>query len=234
MNYSQWLATISNLTVIDQNQAQFVQIAPECIDYAEQRIYRELDLLDTLTRDSAPLTAGNRNFTLPQNNGRFVVTNGFNVITPATETDPDLGARTQLLPVSRDFLDAVWGSSSGQALPQYFAWITDQQFVVGPWPDADYTIEVIGTIRPTPLSADNAETYLTLYLPDLFVAASMVFMSGFMRDFGAQSDNPAQAQSWESQYKTLFASANVEEQRKRYASGAWGSLQPTTIATASR
>jgi hypothetical protein len=42
------------------------------------------------------------------------------------------------------------------------------------------------------------------------------------------------AQSWEGQYEKLFPSANVEEFRKKYQSGAWGSQQPTVIATPSR
>lgn len=234
LTYTTWLNTIANLTVIQATDLNLLQIVPECIDFAEQKMYRELDLLDTVTRDSAPITVSNRNFTLPQNNGRFVVTNGFNVITPSSATDPDSGTRNQMLPVSRDFLDSVWGSATVVGLPIYYAPITDQQFIVGPWPDAGYTIECIGTIRPTPLSPTNVQTYLTLYLPDLFVAASMIFMSGYERDFGSQADDPAQAQSWQAQYDKLFSSANVEEQRKRYASGGWGSLSPTPLATPTR
>ena len=112
--------------------------------------------------------------------------------------------------------------------------ITDQTIIVGPWPDQAYTLEVIGTIRPTPLSVTNTSTYLTTYLPDLWVAATMIFMMGYERDFGAQSDNPASAVSWEGQYEKLFASANVEEFRKKYQSGAWSSMQPTAIATPTR
>lgn len=235
MNYATWVASISNLTTILSTDPNFQQILPECIDYAEQRMYRELDLLNTVTRDSSALTTGNRNYTLPQNIGRFVVTNGFNLITPSTTTNPDLGTRTPLTPVSRDFLDNVGGSPSYTGPPTNYAPITDQQFIVGPqWPDASYTIEVVGTIRPAPLSASNTTTYLTLYLPDAFVACSMVFMMGYERDFGAQSDNPESAQSWETQYGKLFTSANIEEQRKRYAAGGWGSLSPTPIATPSR
>jgi hypothetical protein len=234
LNYAEYVATIANETVISATDPNFVQILPQAITYAEQRLYRELDLLDTVTRDAAILNVRNRNFTLPQNNGRFVVTNGLNVITPAGTTTPDNGLRTPMLPVSRDFLDATWGSQDNAGLPTLYAPITDQLFIVGPWPDLAYTIEVIGTIRPTPLSASNTSTYLTLYLPDLFVAASMIFMAGYMRDFGSQADDPQMAQSWQGQYDKLFASANVEEQRKRYASGAWGSLSPTPIATPSR
>lgn len=234
MNYTDLVNTIANLTVIGSTDPNFIQIFPQAISYAEDRLYRELDLLSTVTRDSAPLTTSNRNFTLPQNNGRFVVTNGFSVITPSTTAVPDNGTRTQMIPVSRDYLDAVWGSVTGTGLPTLYAPITDQQFIVGPWPDAAYTIEVVGTIQPAPLSSSNPTTFLSLYMPDLLTAAVMIFMSGYQRDFGAQSDDPAQAQSWSGQYDKLFASANVVEMRKKYASGAWSSLSPTPIATPSR
>lgn len=235
LTYATWVTTMANLAVMDETDTDFLQILPSVIDYAEQRLYRELDLLDTVTRDSsATLTVGTRSFTLPTSLGRFVVTNGINVITPSSTTIPASGTRNRLVPISLDALDVIWPSNTGAGLPTMFAMVTDQQISVGPSPDAAYTVEVIGTIRPTPLSASNPTTYLTLYLPDLFVAASMIFISGWQKNFGAQTDNPQMAQSWEGQYEKLFMSANVEEQRKRYASGAWGSLQPTTIATATR
>lgn len=234
MNYTDLVNTISNLVVIAPTDPNFVQIFPQAITYAEDRLYRELDLLSTVTRDSASLTASNRNFTLPSNNGRFVVTNGFNVITPASTTTPDSGTRTQMIPVSRDYLDAVWGGVTGTGIPTQYAMITDQTIIVGPWPDQNYTLEVIGVIQPAPLSATNTTTFLSLYLGDLLVAAMMIFMSGFQRDFGAQSDDPQQAQSWQGQYDKLFASANVIEMRKKYSAGAWSSLSPTPIATPSR
>lgn len=233
--YSSWFAAAAQELVVDVTMPEYAAVAPSAIDYAEQRMYRELDLLNTVTRDSAPLIANNRNFTLPQTNGRFVVTNGFNLITPAGTTNPDSGTRIQLIPVSRDYLDAVGGSPSYTGVPINCAMITDQTILVGPqWPDAAYTIEVVGTIRPTPLSQSNPQTYLTQFLPDLWFAATMIFFTGWQQNFGAQSDNPQMAVSWSGIYDKLFASANIEEQRKRFASGAWGSLSPTPIATPSR
>lgn len=234
MNYASWLATISNLTVIDANDANFVQIIPECIESAEQRLYRELDLLNTVTRQTGTLTIGTRTFNLPTASGRFVVTNGFNVITPSSQTVPDSGTRNFLTPVTRDVLDVLWPSTTGAGVPSLYAMITDQQAIVGPAPDAAYTIECIGTIRPAPLSVSNPDTYLTLYLPDLFVDASMIFMSGYMRNFGSGADDPKMAMSWAAKYKEDFASANIEELRKRYAMGAWSSMSPTPMATPTR
>lgn len=236
-NYTQYVNTIANLMPKSSGDPDFIVMLPNAIDYAEQRIYREIDLINTVTRDASnALTANNRNLTLPvpgaSTTGIFITTLGFNVITPAA-TAPDSGTRNPLVPVTRDFLDLAWPSSTGSTLPQYYAPITQTGFIVGPWPDAAYTVEVIGTVRPAALSATNATTFLTQYLPDLFIAASMVFVSGWMRDFSSQSDDPQSAQSWENQYKTLFASANGEEVRKKYASGAWNSM-PVTGATPPR
>lgn len=235
LNYTTYISVISNMLVVDPTDPNFVAIMPDVIDYAEQRIYREADLLNTVVRDSsATLSVGTRTFNLPTSLGRFVVTNGFNVITPASQTAPDNGTRNQLVAQSLDYMDAAWPSAASAGLPVCYAMVTDQQIAVGPFPDASYTVEVKGTIRPEPLSATNTTTYLTNFLPDLFVAASMIFGAGYQKNFGAQSDDPRMSSSWEDQYTKLFASANVEEMRKKYASGAWGSLQPTPLASPSR
>lgn len=234
MNYTEYVAALSNLLVVEASDADFVDILPRIIDYAEQRMYRELDLLNTVTRSTGTLSVGTRNFTLPQSNGRFVVTNGINVITPSSVTIPDEGTRNPLTPASLDIVDRLWPSVTGASVPTMYAMLTDQVIVVGPAPDQGYTVEVKGTIRPNALSASNPTTYLTLYLPDAFLACSMVGGAAWQKNFGAQADDPKMAMSWETQYQALFASANVEEQRKRYSAGGWASLSPTPIATPTR
>jgi hypothetical protein len=112
--------------------------------------------------------------------------------------------------------------------------ITDQTIIVGPPPDSTYAVEVTGTIRPNPLSAANSTTYLTNYLPDLFLAESLIFGYGYLKDFGAMADDPQGSVSWAQHYKDLWQSANTEEQRKRYAAGAWTSKQPAPLATPPR
>lgn len=230
-DYTTYSAALAELMVTTPTQADFVAIRPSIIDYAEQRMYRELDLLNTVIRDaSAVFSASNRNFTLPTGQGTFIVINGINAITPAGSA-PDAGTRVPLTPTTRDVLDRIWPSVTGAGVPNEFAMITQGTIVVGPWPDAAYTVEVIGTQRPAPLTSVNTSTFLTTNLPDLFMAASMVFASGFMRNFGSQADDPKMAMSWETQYKTLFASANVEEYRKKYQSAGWSSQSPAPLAS---
>lgn len=232
--YQQYVAAIANEAVITPADPNFVAILPTIIDLAEQRIYRELDLLSTIVRDqSAALTANSRNFTLPQGQGRFVTTQGFNVFTPFGTTT----TRNQLVPTTRDYIDNVWPSetaSTTPSVPNVFGMITDQTIIVGPPPDADYTVEVIGTIRPAPLSATNTTTFLSLYLPDLFFASGMIATAGFQQNFGAQSDNPQMSVSWQSQYDLFKASALVEQLRTKWQSVSWSSMSPSPIATPAR
>jgi len=105
----------------------------------------------------------------------------------------------------------------------YFAPVTDQLFMVGPAPDSSYAAEVVGTIRPTPLSATNTATFLTSYLSDLFLAAAMCSAAGYMRSYGSQADDPKLAVSWEAQYAQRLMSAKGEELRRKFASGDWTS-----------
>lgn len=221
LTYSGWVTALANLTVIESTDASFQSILPDCIDYAEQRIYRELDLLATFVADgSASLTASNHSFTLPvPASGPFVTVESVNVITPAS-TAPDSGTRNPLMKTSVDLVNFLAPSTSTAGLPVAFAMLTNQSLIVGPIPDATYRMEVIGTIRPTPLSSTNTTTILTNQLPDLFLAASMVFMAGYMQNFGSQggADNPQMSTSWESQYQFLKSSADTEELRKKYTS----------------
>lgn len=232
--YASYTSALAELMVTTPLDPDFVAIEPSIITYAEQRIYRELDLLSTIVRDSSStLTANSRNFTLPTGQGRFVTTQGFNVYTPVNT----MTTRNQLVPTTRDFLDATWPSetaSTTPSVPANFSMITDQQIIVGPPPDATYTVEVIGTIRPASLSVANPTTFLTLYLPDLFLMCSMIFASGYQKNFGSQADDPKMAASYESQYQFLKESALVEQLRAKWQSVSWSSMSPSPIATPPR
>lgn len=234
MDYGSYISQIANLMAADSTTPEFQTMVQGMIPYAEDRIYRELDLLNTTVVNYAnSFTAGSRSFTLPTNgaNGIFYTVTGINVITPAGAT-PDAGTRNQMTAVTMDYLNAVWNSATGASVPQEFAMVNQFTIVVGPWPDANYNVEVVGTIQPAPLSSTNTTTFLTDYLQDLFVAASMIFAAGFMRDFGAQADNPQMAQSWESQYQTLLKSAMLLELRKKWAGPGWTPFSSVPIAPA--
>lgn len=234
LTYASFVPDLANMIAVPVTDPAYAIALPNIIDDAEQRLYRELDLLSTVTRDTGLLVVNNRNFTLPQANGRFVVVEQMNVITPAGTTNPDLGTRNPVLPVSKEYLDVIYPSVAGADVPTSMAPISDQEWIVGPWPDAAYTIEVVGTIRPAPLSVSNPTTFLTLYLPDVFMAAALVMSAGYQQNFSSMGDNPQGAVSWETHVKILLDSAKVEEIRKKFGSQGWSSKSPDPIATPPR
>lgn len=234
LTYNTFTTSLANMIVVPVSDPNYAIALPNIIDDAEQRLYRELDLLATITTATGALTANNRNFTLPTGNGRFVVVEQMNVITPVAISDPELGTRNPLLPVSKEYLDVAYPSVTGADVPSLMAPISDQAWIVGPWPDAAYTVEVVGTIRPEPLSALNQTTFLSLYYPDLLLAAALVMSAGYQKNFTSMGDDPKAAVSWESHVQTLLSSAMVEEIRKRFGSQGWSSKIPDPYATPPR
>jgi hypothetical protein len=201
---------------------------PRAIEAAEQRIYRELDLLGTrLLDNTGMLTPNNRRFTLPTDNGTFIVLEQVLVFTAG-------GVRNQLLPVSLEYLNAAWPTDVtplSPSVPQVWAPFDQASIFVGPSGDTNYNVECIGTIRPNTLSSTNTSTIITQYLPDIFLYASLVNFAGYQRDYGQGADDPKLAQSWENQYQTGKQSAEVEQFRIRFQTQGWSSRIPSPVAT---
>jgi hypothetical protein len=242
LTYATYKTQIAEMAVVAENDVNFLAILESMINYATLRINRDLDLLATsvsLTGENYKLTAGSRNLSFTQNlpgGSYFVVSEQINLIEPAGQTDPDASTRVPLLPATKEFLDAVFGSalSANRGQPKYFAPFNDTLFLVGPVPDEDYYVEVVGTVRPAPLSEEVPVTFISQYLPDLLIMASMIYISAYQRNFGRQSDDPQMAQSYESQYGMLLKSAMVEEARKKYEGAAWSSQAPAPVASPTR
>ena len=240
LTYTTYKTQIAQMAVVAEDDPNFLEILPMMIDYASLRICRDLDLMFTsvsLSGAGYQLTAGNRNLSFSQDLGdgtSFVVSEQINLITPSGQSDPDAATRVPLMPTTKEFLDAVYGSATNTAQPKYFVPFNETLFFVGPTPNADYYVEVVGTIRPAPLSATVPTTFISQYLPDLLVMASMIYISAYQRNFGKESDDPAMAMSYESQYQLLLKSAVVEEARKKFDAAAWSSQSPATVASPTR
>ena len=223
------------MAVVPTTDTNFQIILPQMISYAELRMQRDLDFLSTqISNSSYSLTAGNGTLTIPTS--QFVVMETFEVIDGS-------GSSAPLLPVGKEFIQNVYGTGSATGLPQYFAvyggdsattGLTSQNMIVGPIPDLNYAIRLTGTVRSAPLSATNTQTYISVYLPDMFIMASMIYISAYQRNFGRLNDDPAMAQTYESQYQSLLKSAMVEENRKKFESAAWTSYSPAPFAAPTR
>lgn len=234
MDYATLNTYLQTLIVDQAPSTDYTTILPAAIQDAEQRIYREMDFLDTRTVNSgSSLTTGSRNFTLPTSPSTILVLQGVAAISPSGDT-PAAGTRNALEPTSLDVIDMIWPQESVKSLPTYFAMKDALSIVVAPTPDANYTVELTGIFRPVPMSAINTTTYIGNVYPDLLVAACMVFLTGYQKDFGAQSDDPKMAMSWEALYQDRKKSAYEEEQRRKGASVGWSPFQQAPLAQPQR
>jgi hypothetical protein len=214
LTYAQYKTALETLAVEQASDTNWTTILPQVIEYAEARCYRDLDYLGLVGRDTtSSLTANDRDFSLPTpSGGTWDVVSEINVIIS--------GSRTPLTKISLPAMSMLWPQESAPtttSVPAYYAHVTDTTIVVGPplgSAAGTATVEVVGTITPDALSVSNTTTYLSTNYPDLLLAASMIFISGYQRNFGAQADNPQQAQSWTAQYMTLLESAKRSETMK--------------------
>jgi hypothetical protein len=237
---------IATMAVVDETDPAFLVVLPQMITYAENRICRDLDFLFTSVANSSytiglnsrTITVPSANF-YPSENGTLVVCEQINVLTPAGATNPDSATRVPLTPVTKEFLDAVYGSSSVTGTPKYFCPFGDGEsaytFLVGPYSNATYYVEIIGTYRPASMSSTNPTTFISINLPDLFIMASMIYISAYQRNFSsAMGNDPQMPVTYETQYQTLLKNAITEENRKKFEAAAWSSQSVSTTATPSR
>jgi len=243
LTYNGYVTAVGTMAVIASpaTDPNLTALMPQMLNYAELRIQRDLDLLPLQTDNSTySLTAGNNVLSLSVND--FVTVQNIAVLSGTQ--------RTTLTPVTKEYLQAVFDDTSFTAAPQYFAPYggdaatggdTSLNFLVGPAPDQSYQLLITGTTRAPSLFkyantvlAPTATTFISAFLPDLLLMASMVFISAYQRNFSASADDPNMAINYEKTYQTLLKGAMGEELRKRFRASAWSSEAPSPAATSVR
>jgi len=232
----------------------FQTMLPNSIDYAELSIVRDLDFLSFHGNVSLTTTPGSPYVVLPS--GVIVLEELYYTITTYLldgngnkildgSGNPIILSQSAGLPISplsQAALRAIYsGGTNGP--PQYFSvignasganWTPGMQVLLGPAPDAAYSVTAYATQREATLSADYPQTFISTQLPDLFWCAAMIWWSGYNKDFGAMTDNPQMAVSWEQEYKRLIQPALTEEYRRKFQSAAWQAQFPTPAAAQPR
>jgi len=229
-----YISQIATMAVVAETDPNFLIVLPQMITYAENRIYRDVDFLFTSISTTAySLVYGTRTISVPQ--GTIVVPEQINLLTPAGSINPDACTRVPLLPTTKEYLDAVYGDATATGQPKFFVPFDDYTFLVGPYPDNTYRVELVGTYRPESMSSTNKTTFISLYLPDVFIMASMIYIAGYQRNFSsALGNDPQMPINYETQYQALLKSAVSEENRKKFEAAAWSSQSASTTATPTR
>jgi hypothetical protein len=222
---------------------QLNDLIPNALNYSELRIQREAQLLPLQTSNGYTLTAGQNTLSIPTSDFVIAQTLWVNVD----------GSLIPLTPVSKEWLQNVYPGMGTQGPPEYFAPIggdfatagmTSNIFQLGPVPDSAYPLTIFGMIRMPSLyqfsdneaDATTKYTFISQWMPDALLAAAMIYVTGFQRDFGAmgQVDEAGMGVSWEAAYKTAMSGVQLEEAQKKFQASAWSSMPPATLATPDR
>jgi hypothetical protein len=252
LSFNQWVTQIALLIPVSVAEtggvnaftdANLNAAIPQILNYAELRISRDLDFLSSQSSNTYTLTAGQNVFSIPFDDFFTVQTLEIvQIVNGQTITT------TPLVPVSKEFIQNCYGGMAAAGQPQYFAMYGDNfgdnqetytNVLLGPTPGYGYTLRVTGTARSPSLYkyassgiADTNYTYISAYLPDMLVMASMIYVAGaYQKNFSSTSDSPDAPMNYEKQYQALRLAAIPEENRRKQQGRDWSSYSTPVAAT---
>lgn len=135
MNYAELVAEIESYT---ENQFQTTDI-DTFIEQAEQRIYNSVQLPALRKNVTGNVTASNKYLTAPSD---WLATFSIAVIDAA-------GNYTYLLDKDVNFIRASYPQPTDTGLPVYYSLFDQNTFLLGPTPDASYSMELHYYYYPT-------------------------------------------------------------------------------------
>lgn len=240
-NYDAIVQSLQLLCEVPLNNSDdtFQGILPTVFEYADNRIYRELDMDTTrvATISGSAFTVGDGRMSVPT---QFTAAPQWvNLVSPGA-TAGDAGTRTPLERISAEAMDYFFplNGTSGTATPAKYAWYGTSAggaftstgtltMRVAPAPVTAYVAEFVGPVRPSVFSQTNPNTILTTRYPDLYKACCMVYLMGYQRD-------PDAVGKWEEVYSKLREAVIVEIARQKSESVGWSMHTPSVLANQPR
>jgi hypothetical protein len=152
VNYTDLKTNIQDIcenTFTDDQLAMFTE-------QAEQKIYATVDLPALRKNQTGTVTTGNRYLTMPS---------GILYVYSLAVVKGD-GSYDYLLDKDVNFIREAYPTPSATGTPKHYAWFDENTFIVGPTPDANYTIELHFSAYP-----ESIVTAGTTWLGDEFDSA---------------------------------------------------------------
>ncbi len=237
--------TVSSVSGVNQFVTPLQTVVNQLLNYAELRIQRDIDALQARAPNTYTLTVANNVLSIPINDFLVIETLEVTQVSGSTIVNS-----WPLVPVSREFIQNCYSGVFSTGMPKYYAMYGDNfgdgdntniNVLLGPAPNSAYPVRVTGVIRMPSLAqfntsgpADTSYTYISQFLPDLLLMASMIFISAYQRNFSANSDSKDMPVNYEQQYRTLLAGAIGEENRKKGMGSGWSAYSTPVSATPTR
>ena len=156
----------------DNSETNFVTHIPDFIKASEEKILKSVDLDYFRKNVTSTLTSSDQFLTTPTD---YLASFSFQITTS--------GSESFLLQKDVNYLREYTPAASTTGLPKYYARFDENNFILAPTPDTNYTIELHYFYRPASLTAgsDSGTTWISTNAPFALLYGSLVEAYTFMK-----------------------------------------------------
>jgi hypothetical protein len=156
----------------DNSETSFVTHLPDFIKAAEEKIFKSIDLDIFRKNVTSALTSSDQYLTVPTD---YLASFSLQITTS--------GSESFLLQKDVNFLREYTPSASTTGVPKYYARFDENNFIVAPTPNSNYTIELHYYHRPASLTAgaDSGTTWVSTNAPFALLYGALIEAYTYMK-----------------------------------------------------
>ena len=147
----------------------FVASIPTFVKQAEQRIYRSVNLPVNRKNVAGLMTDGNKYLAVPTD-----------FLLPLSLSLTSSSNQVFLLNKDANFIRSTYPNASTEGVPKYYGMFTDDTFILGPTPNADFVTELHYYYRPASI-VDSSTSWLGTNADTVLLYGSLVEAYTYMK-----------------------------------------------------
>jgi hypothetical protein len=172
MSFTKATLTTAIQDYTDNSETTFVNNIPNFIKASEEKILKSVDLDYFRKNVTSALTSSDEFLTVPTD---YLASFSLQITTS--------GSESFLLQKDVNFLREYTPASTTTGLPKYYARFDEDNFILAPTPNSNYTIQLNYFYRPASLTAgsDSGTTWISTNAPFALLYGSLVEAYTFMK-----------------------------------------------------
>jgi hypothetical protein len=172
MSFTKATLTTAIQDYTDNSETTFVNNIPNFVKAAEEKILKSVDLDYFRKNVTSALTSSDAFLTVPND---YLASFSLQITTS--------GSESFLLQKDVNFLREYTPASTTTGLPKYYARFDEDNFILAPTPNSNYTIQLNYFYRPASLTAgsDSGTTWVSTNAPFALLYGSLVEAYTFMK-----------------------------------------------------
>ena len=172
MSFTKATLTTAIQDYTDNSETTFVNNIPNFVKAAEEKILKSVDLDYFRKNVTSALTSSDAFLTVPAD---YLASFSLQITTS--------GSESFLLQKDVNFLREYTPASTTTGLPKYYARFDEDNFILAPTPNSNYTVQLNYFYRPASLTAgsDSGTTWVSTNAPFALLYGSLVEAYTFMK-----------------------------------------------------